>query len=81
VKAQKAYNLAKDNVKCCYLCEKEEIEVMGCFVPDDPEEWEWISGKPALGKTRTYWYGLCEECFKLPDKAELVEKKIASELN
>ena len=79
MKAQKAYKLARDNVKCCYLCGKEEIKVLGCCVPDDPTK--WISGKPAPGKTRTFWYGLCEECFKLPDKAELVEKKIASELN
>ncbi|MBA7585628.1 hypothetical protein ES708_27614 [subsurface metagenome] len=79
MKAQKAYKLAKDDVKCCYLCGKEEIEVLGCFVPDDPAE--WTPGKPAPGKTRTLWYGLCGECFKLPNKAELVEKKIASELN
>ena len=79
MKTQKAYELARDKIRHCYLCGKEEVNVLGCFVPDDPTK--WISGKPAPGKTRSFWYGLCEECFKLPDKAELVEKKIASKLN
>ena len=76
---QEAYKTAENNVKCCYLCGEEKIKALGCFVPDDPTK--WISGKPAPGKTRTFWYGLCEECFILPDKAELVERKMASEMN
>jgi len=79
VKAEEAFKLAKNNIKYCYLCEKEGIKFVGCFAPDDPTK--LILGEPAPGKIRTYWYGLCEECFKLPDKAELVEKKMESEMN
>ena len=79
MKGQEAYEIAKNNVKCCFLCGEDKIEVLGCFVPNDPTK--WISGKPAPGKTRTFWYGLCGECFRLPDKAKLVEKKMESEMN
>ena len=77
MKGQEAYEIAKNNIKFCYLCGVEEIKFLGCFVPDYPTK--WTPGKPASGKTRTFWYGLCEKCFKLPNKAELVEKKMESE--
>lgn len=79
VKIEEAFKLAKNNIKYCYLCGKEEIKVFGCCIPNDPAN--WLLGEPAPGKARTYWYGLCEECFKLPDKARLVEKKMESEMN
>lgn len=33
MKGQEAYEIAKNNVKCFYLCEKEGIKVVGCFGP------------------------------------------------
>lgn len=70
---------AKNNIEHCYLCGKEEIITIGCFVPHKPKN--WLLGIPPPGKTRTFWYGLCEKCFNLPNKEELVEKKMKSEMN
>mgnify|MGYP001037528673 CR=1 FL=1 len=74
---QKAYQKALSAVKNCYLCGKEQIKVVGCYVPSSPSQ---LLGEPVSGKTRTYWYGLCEKCFKLTNKEKLVEEKMKSEL-
>lgn len=74
---QKAYKEALSVVKSCYLCGKKQVKIIGCYIPDPPDQ---LLGEPAPGKTRTYWYGLCEKCFKLYNKEELVEEKRKNEL-
>jgi len=63
----------------CYLCGKRKVKYVGCFVPGedvDVHYADWLMGKLNKGKMRTFWYGLCEGCFNLPNKGELVEEQI-----
>ena len=46
-------------------------DVIGVFVPEDPELW---GGRK--GKKRIFRYCLCEKCHELPDVPERVEKII-----
>jgi len=65
----------------CYLCGKKEIEFIGCYVSNkNDDSVDWLLGKLKKGKTRTFWYGLCGECFNLLDREKLVEDKIESDI-
>ncbi len=44
-------------LKRCYLCEDADPAVLGCFVPDRPEEFT-LTPVPH-GKRRVMWYALC----------------------
>jgi hypothetical protein len=58
----------------CYLCNGEP-SVAGCFVPNDQV---WCKAPP--GKTRTYWYMLCECCVALPDVGDRAHAKVLGEI-
>ena len=64
----------------CYLCGKNKIEFVGSFVANkNDDSVDWLMGKIRKGKTRVFCFGLCGECFRLPDKEKLIEKKIESD--
>ena len=65
-----------DGLDSCYLCGKDVV-VIGCYVANkNDKSADFLMGKVEAGKTRTYWYGLCQKCFSLPNKLKLVEEKI-----
>jgi len=59
----------------CILCGAKPA-VIGICVPEKPETWGALEGK-----ARLFRYCLCQDCNEKPDKAELVEKIIRSELS
>jgi len=71
---REAYDLAAMNIQSCYLCGADDLKVLGCFTPEEPALWP--AGPPPPGKERSYWYGLCWACSRLPDAATQVERKI-----
>ncbi|MBA7565242.1 hypothetical protein ES708_06918 [subsurface metagenome] len=61
----------------CYLCGDKDVKFIGCYVAKkNDKSADFLMGKVKAGSTRTYWYGLCQRCFDLPNKEELVEGKI-----
>jgi hypothetical protein len=64
--------LAAAVVDRCMLCD-EPPAYLGIFVADDSEAERYIAAKAKPGKSRGIFYGLCSECFALPDKAQRVE--------
>lgn len=58
----------------CLLCGGPQ-DVIGVYVPDNPEAW----GAPK-GKDRRFVYALCGDCFGKPDAPTCVEKIIKSEV-
>jgi len=58
----------------CLLCGGPS-DVIGVFVPDDPQRWG-----AAPGKTRFVRYCLCEKCKSKNDTPIRVEKVILAEL-
>jgi len=64
----------------CYLCGSKEVVVIGCYVANkNDKRADFLMGKVKAGKTRTFWYGLCGECFNLLDREKLIEDKIESD--
>jgi len=61
--------LASTTVNRCAICDVEDIEVLGCFMPPEDEAEQYYPVKLKPGKTRTLWYGLCSICEKLPRRA------------
>jgi hypothetical protein len=59
----------------CLLC-GGGADVIGVFIPDDPQKWG-----AAPGKTRFVRYCLCEKCKCKNDTPEKVEKVILAELS
>jgi hypothetical protein len=59
----------------CKLCGTLPAPYKGIFQPEKPEIW---GGTPE--KVRLLIYGLCEQCFALPDKALRVEACFARDL-
>lgn len=48
----------------CWLC-GGPVDVVGAFFPDDPDMWP---GPPRVpGKFRVLFYGLCAQCFNIPE--------------
>jgi hypothetical protein len=64
---------ALDMPKCCTLCKSPNAPIEGLFIP--PEGFSQRIGAPA-DKTRLLTYALCEPCYQLPGKADLVEAEI-----
>ena len=65
-----------DGLNKCYLC-GEETKFIGCYIAkENDDSADFLMGKVKEGSTRTYWYGLCQKCFDLPNKEGLVEKMI-----
>lgn len=58
----------------CLLC-GDPVTWLGAFLPDDHKAW----GAPA-GKWRTWFYGLCEACFRRPGVQAEVEAHILAEV-
>jgi len=58
----------------CLLCGGAP-DVIGVFVPQDPETWG-----SAKGKGRIFRYCLCSSCQKKPDTPDRAEKIIHAEL-
>jgi len=58
----------------CLLCGGAS-DVLGVFVPEEPEAWGCFKGKG-----RIFRYCLCSICQKKPDAAERAEKIIRAEL-
>jgi len=58
----------------CLICGGSP-DVIGVFVPQDPEVWGSIQGKG-----RIFRYCLCSKCHSRPDTPEQVEKIIRAEL-
>jgi hypothetical protein len=70
-----------DLMDSCYLCGSKNVVVNGCYVAKKNDRGaDFLLGKVEAGKTRTYWYGLCQKCFSLSNKEELIEKKIESDM-
>lgn len=68
--------LAKLNsVSACMLCGSTEVFTRGIFRPDEP--WRISSRPPTAGKVRTYYYGLCQQCFALDDRDARCDRAIA----
>jgi len=68
--------LAKLNrVNVCLLCGGAEVFARGIFQPDEP--WRLSSRPPTAGKLRTYYYGLCQQCFALEDRDARCDRMIA----
>jgi len=81
MKAEDAHKLARHNINNCFLCGDKEVITIGCLVPN--KNWTIVirsMGKLPKRKTRTLWYGLCEKCFKIPNKEELIEEKIGDNI-
>jgi hypothetical protein len=75
--------LASITVTECALCGAKDVEVMGCFVPEQSEaERYWPTSywptKLKPGEPRLLWYGLCSICEKMPRGAAacLVEDRM-----
>ena len=65
--------LAAAVVNRCMLCDERPV-YLGIFViANDSEAERYIPAKAKPGKSRQILYGLCSECFALPDKAQRVE--------
>ncbi|MBA7528491.1 hypothetical protein ES705_20678 [subsurface metagenome] len=61
----------------CYLCSSSDVKFEGYFVADkDDDSVDWLMGKRPKGKKRVFVVYLCEECFSLPNKKELILKEI-----
>jgi hypothetical protein len=73
--------LASTTVNRCFLCDAGDIEVMGCFVPGKDEAERYWPTKLKPNKTRTFWYGLCSRCDRMPKKqaAARVEERMERE--
>lgn len=66
-----------DGLDSCYLCGSKNVVVTGCYVAKkNDRSADFLMGKVKAGSTRTYWYGLCQKCFNLPNKLKLVEEQI-----
>lgn len=64
----------------CYLCGNMNVKFIGyCIANKNEDSVDWLMGKRKNGKTRVFCFGLCGECFNLPNKEKLVEKKIESD--
>ncbi|MBA7517441.1 hypothetical protein ES705_09495 [subsurface metagenome] len=65
----------------CYLCGKNKVEFIGsCVTNENDGSVDWLMGKLQKGKTRVFCFSLCEECFSLPNKEELIGNKIESDI-
>lgn len=62
----------------CYLCGGKVEFVGSCVAEENNDSVDWLMGKVKKGKTRVFCFGLCGECFNLPNKERLIEKKIES---
>ena len=58
----------------CLLCGGAP-DVLGVFVPQEPEAWG-----STKGKGRIFRYCLCSKCHNMPDAAERTEKIVRAEL-
>jgi len=68
-----------DSLNSCYLCGKEAKFAGTCVANKNDDSVDWLMGKVKAGKTRVFCFGLCGECFNLPNKEELVGGRIASD--
>ena len=73
--AETVTNVISANKTPCLLCAKEPY-VSADFIPDGEMAKEM---KVPEGKQRHILYTLCETCFSLPNKTELIEAKILRE--
>jgi hypothetical protein len=74
---EKAMLLAAAVVDRCMLCD-EAPAYLGIFVAGNSHAERYIAAKAKPGKSRGIYYGLCSECFALPDKAQRVEGALES---
>ncbi len=65
------------HLRHCVLC-AQQSEYTGVLYLDEKQSKVFGAKK---GKTRRILYGLCESCFALPDKMELVEQELFLQLN
>lgn len=77
MKPEEALRMAQNSVNGCFLCNSKELQVIGCYVPDNPEQFGTAPG----GKMRTFFYGICGDCFELSDIENRVEEKLMAGLN
>jgi hypothetical protein len=71
--------MAAEHISFCQLCGSTPGWVGAFVIPRGKEE--IYSGLPAPRdprKRRTVVYGLCRHCFELPDRADRVERRLAS---
>lgn len=64
--------LAREKVKTCIMCHSRKLKAVACFVPEDPN---FGLGTPE-GKIRTYWYGICYECYDKEGILDRITEKI-----
>ena len=65
--------LAMALLQPCLLCGSANVDGSAIFAPD--REFGERLGVPA-GKTRVFFYGLCDACFARPDACKAVETEI-----
>lgn len=64
----------------CYLCGDRNVMFTGtCEANENDDSVDWLMGKLPKGKKRIFCYHLCEKCFKLANKEELIEEKLESD--
>jgi hypothetical protein len=73
-RATVAAALARAVARGCLLC-GGPAGVARVFCPDDQ-----ASVKSPPGKSRAVCYGLCDDCFNLPDRESRAEEKIFAEM-
>ncbi|GAI88650.1 unnamed protein product, partial [marine sediment metagenome] len=68
-----------DGLDSCYLCGKRTEFIGSCVAEKNEDSVDWLMGKLPKGRTRIFCFGLCGECFNLPNKEELIGRKLESD--
>jgi hypothetical protein len=66
---EQAYETACQNVQDCFLCGGSHVARIGCYVPRNPSLLSVAMSQPTADQQRTYWYGICHQCFEAGETA------------
>ena len=69
--------MAAEHISFCQLCGSTP-GYLGAFVIPRGKEEKYSGLKARPDKRRIIYYGLCSHCYSLPDKADRVERRLAS---
>jgi hypothetical protein len=69
VTPEQAFEIACQQTHACFLCGSPHLARIGCYVPRDAGFLSVAMSPPTADQQRTYWYGICHQCFAAGETA------------